>query len=60
MRLKEKVAIITGAANGIGLAAALRFAEEGAKVVLADFDEQVGVEQAKVLGDQGMMYCFNK
>jgi 3-oxoacyl-[acyl-carrier protein] reductase len=60
MRLKEKVAIITGAANGIGLAAALRFAEEGAKVVLADFDEQVGAEQAKVLGDQGYDVLFQQ
>ncbi len=36
MRLKQKVAIITGAKSGIGLATARRFAAEGAKVVLAD------------------------
>ncbi len=39
MRLKDKVAVITGAASGIGQGTALRFAEEGAKLVLGDVDE---------------------
>ena len=39
MRLKDKVAIITGSGSGIGRAAALIFAREGAKVVVADINE---------------------
>ncbi|MFF2752953.1 3-oxoacyl-ACP reductase FabG [Psychrobacillus sp. NPDC058041] len=58
MRLNEKVAIITGAANGIGLAAAQRFAEEGAKVVLADYDEISGSDQAEALVEQGAKVKF--
>lgn len=38
MRLKDKVAIITGAASDMGLDEAVRFAEEGAKVVVADLN----------------------
>jgi NAD(P)-dependent dehydrogenase (short-subunit alcohol dehydrogenase family) len=50
MRLKDKVAIVTGAARGIGLGIAKRFVKEGAKVVLADIDEHAGVLEAKHLG----------
>lgn len=53
MRLKGQVAIITGAASGIGLAACERFLEEGAKVVLADFNEQEGMKQTEKLRAKG-------
>ena len=46
MRLKDKVAIITGAASGMGAAAARLFAREGAKVIVADVMEKEGNEVA--------------
>lgn len=42
MRLENKIAIVTGAASGIGRATAQRFAQEGAKVVVADIDRDGG------------------
>ena len=44
MRLKDKVAIITGAGSGMGRVAASLFAAEGAKVVVAEWDEASGTE----------------
>jgi glucose 1-dehydrogenase len=50
MRLKDKVAVITGAAQGIGEAYARRFAQEGAKVVIADLNDKLGQEVADSIG----------
>jgi NAD(P)-dependent dehydrogenase (short-subunit alcohol dehydrogenase family) len=49
-RLDNKVAIITGAASGIGLATARRFSAEGAKVVVADLNEATGTAIANEIG----------
>ena len=52
MRLKDKVAIITGAGQGIGEAYARRFAREGARVVVADINaEKGGAVAASIGGD---------
>ena len=46
MRLKDKVAIVTGAGSGFGEGIARRFVEEGAHVVVADIDEDAGTRVA--------------
>ena len=51
MRLQGKVAIVTGAASGFGEAMARRFVAEGAKVVVADINDEAGNAVAGELGD---------
>jgi NAD(P)-dependent dehydrogenase (short-subunit alcohol dehydrogenase family) len=58
MDFTGKVALITGAGNGIGLAAALGFASRGAKVVVVDRDEAAGEATAGILRQQGGSALF--
>ncbi|MFE7061443.1 3-oxoacyl-ACP reductase FabG [Sutcliffiella sp. NPDC057660] len=53
MRLEGKVAIITGAANGLGLEAARVFLREGAKVALVDYDAVAGDQRVSELQAEG-------
>jgi NAD(P)-dependent dehydrogenase (short-subunit alcohol dehydrogenase family) len=50
MRLKDKVAVVTGAGSGIGLAIAQRFVAEGANVVAADWNEEAIEAAARSIG----------
>lgn len=53
MRLKDKVAIITGGANGIGEGVAIKFAQEGAKVVIGDLKEDEVKKTEQKIKDMG-------
>lgn len=59
-RLENKVAIITGAAQGIGAKTAEIFVKEGAKVIIADIDEKLGNALAESLNKDGKNAAFFK
>jgi len=60
MRLKDKVAVITGAGQGIGRAYANRFAQEGAKVVVAEINEEIGRRTEQEVKASGAQALFLK
>lgn len=58
--LSDKVALVTGAGSGIGLAVALAYAKEGAKVVVSDINEQAGLHTVKKIQSLGGEASFFK
>ena len=58
MKLKNKVAVVTGATKGIGLAIAEEFAKEGARVVLTGRSQDLGEDAAQSISEQGFEAIF--
>lgn len=50
MQLKDKVVIVTGSGNGVGAATARKYAEQGARVILADWDDKQADKVAESIG----------
>jgi 3-oxoacyl-[acyl-carrier protein] reductase len=57
MRLKDKVAIVTGAASGFGEGIARSFADEGARIIVADINDEGGKEIASSLPEARFVHC---
>ena len=57
--LENKVGIVTGAGQGIGRAIAMSYAREGAQVVVADFNEEMGRETVRLIEEAGGVAAFS-
>jgi NAD(P)-dependent dehydrogenase (short-subunit alcohol dehydrogenase family) len=57
-RFSGKVALVTGAASGIGRATAVRFAQDGASVIVADMDDRGGEETVALIRETGAQAMF--
>ena len=58
LSIAGKTAIVTGAANGVGLAIARHFADKGANVMFADMDEEGLAREVGEVGEDGKVRCF--
>lgn len=59
-KLKDRVAIVTGGSSGIGRAAVLKLADEGAKIAIWDINEEQGNQLAHELSDRSIQAIFQK
>ena len=60
MSMKDKIAVVTGAASGIGRATAEALADEGARVIVADIDREKGEAAAAAIRDKGRSAEFQQ